>query len=160
MRDWECFEPLRMMLPFTLTQPTFSFQQTDAQKNRKLNETIKYFRYLGLLKTPPHSSVAFFVQKQANHGRQAVMYYVFTDTFSYLIGGISGLRFRQLRECPEALALFPNRQIWGMSYYSWEWKKRTKGSLVFFYPSSLGYKIENICVTKYWDNVCMSLAQS
>lgn len=48
------------------------------------------------------------------------MYYVFTDTFAYLIGAISWLRFRQFRECPEALALLPNPQIWGMSYYSWE----------------------------------------
>lgn len=57
--------------------------------------------HLGLHKTPPHSSVAFFVWKQANNSHQAVMYYVFTDTFAYLIGAISQLRFRQLRKCPQ-----------------------------------------------------------
>lgn len=76
--------------------------------------------HLGLHKTLPCFSSAFFVQKQANHSPLANMYYVFTDTFAYLIGAISRLRFRQLRECPEALALLPNPQIWGMLYPSWE----------------------------------------
>ena len=54
------------------------------------------------------------------------MYYVFTDTFAYLIGAISCLRFRQLRECPDALAPLPNPQIWGISYYPREGIKRPK----------------------------------
>lgn len=30
--DWDCFEALRMILPFTLTLPTFSFEQASAQQ--------------------------------------------------------------------------------------------------------------------------------
>lgn len=70
--------------------PHFPFNKLMLRKTENWMKPLSTFRYLGLLKTPPHSSVAFFVQKQANHGRQAVMYYVFTDTFSYLIGGTSG----------------------------------------------------------------------
>ena len=122
---------------------------------------------MGLCKTLPRSSIASFVQeKQANHGPLAVMYYVFTDTFAYLIGAISRLRFRRLRECPKALALLPNPQIWGMSSRSWEsmkGPKKDQSLLLFFvfasFSLSLVYKTENICVTKCWNNVCASLAQ-
>lgn len=98
-----------------LPSPHFPFNKVMLRK-QKIGNKMKPLStsqciHLALHKTPPRSSIAFFVQKQANHSRQAVMYYVFTDTFAYLIGAISWLRFRQLRECPEALALLPNPQI-------------------------------------------------
>lgn len=69
----------------------------------------------------PHDAALLLARilcaKQANRGSQAAMYYVFTDTFAYLIGAISLLRLSQFRECPQALALPPNPQIWRMSFY-------------------------------------------
>lgn len=60
--------------------PHFPFNKLMLRK-QKIEWNHSVLRYFILLKTPPRSSVAFFVQKLANHSRQAVMYYVFTDKY-------------------------------------------------------------------------------
>lgn len=79
----------------------FLFHKVRLRKRKIGNKTkplsTSQCIHSGLHKTPPHSSVT----KQTNNSHQAVMYYVFTDTFAYLIGAISQLRFRQLRKCPQ-----------------------------------------------------------
>lgn len=98
---WECFAAPGD--DFALDpHPThiFPLNRRTETENCKLNETIQI--HGEFVRAMTRSSIASVVQMQANYSPLAIMCYVFTLTFAYLIGATSCLRCRYHRESPAA----------------------------------------------------------
>lgn len=95
---------------------TYQSLETDNWKLKETNICFPAFSLPGF----PNTLLTASKGKQASQGHQPVMFNAFRDTFAYLIGALSCLRFRQFRKHPWGLQLLLNPQIRRMLYYTGE----------------------------------------